>query len=646
MSDLSRTISGLAAVLAMMLWLVTSPASASQLEALDRGLVALYKGNDRGVFLSWRLLGHESPDTGFNVYRQTANGSPVKLNEAPLAEGTNYLDEHPPLGKAFSYHVCAVVDGEEAEPSRRFHLSADPSPQDYLAIPLATPAGYTAGDASVGDFDGDGEYEFVVHMTGRGRDNSQSGMTDEPILHAYKLDGTRLWSIRLGKNIREGAHYTQFMVYDLDGDGKAEVVMKTADGTIDGVGQVIGDPAADHRQQPPQEEANSQGGRRAPPRGRRAGSRFGYVLQGPEYLTVFDGRSGAAIATVDYVPARHPEMVNPTPEQLEQVWGDGYGNRVDRFLACVAYLDGEHPSVVMCRGYYTRTVCAAWDWRDGELTQRWVFDSDQQGRADSSNPWRGQGNHSVVAADVDQDGRDEIVYGSMVIDDNGTGLYSTRLGHGDAQHVTDLDPTRPGLEIWSIHENPRRNNPGVELRNARTGELYLEAAHGRDVGRGMAADIDPRYPGCELWGGTRNLFDARGNDIGPCPRSQNMAIWWDGDLLRELLDGVKVTKWDYRRGTEEVQFDGRQAGLASNNGSKANPCLVADVLGDWREELIARTADNTELRIYTSATPTDHRLPTLMHDRQYRLSIAGQNVGYNQPPHPSFFLGHPTAESK
>ena len=619
-----------------------------QMEKLDRGLIAINQGSGVGVFLSWRLLGTEPHELGFNVYRQTGHAAPDKLNHQPLTSGTNFVDRNANLDESTSYFVRAVQAGQENEASKPCKLGAAPTVKGYLSIPLQTPNGYYAGDASVADLDGDGEYEVIIHMTGRGRDNSQSGLTDEPVLHAYKLDGTLLWAINLGKNIREGAHYTQFMVYDLDGDGKAELVCKTADGTVDGAGNVIGDATVDHRQQPPPApevalkaaQAEETPLKAAIQRQSNSRGRFGYILTGPEYLTVFNGLTGVALSTVAYEPQRHPDSNSPTPEQMNAVWGDNYGNRIDRFLACVAYLDGQRPSVVMCRGYYTRTVLAAWDWRDGKLSQRWVFDSDKIGFEGERNPWMGQGNHSLIAGDVDEDGKDEIVYGAMVVDDNGTGLYSTRLGHGDAQHMSDLDPSRQGLEIWSIHEKPSVNSPGVELRNARTGEIYFAAAHGVDVARGMAADIDPRYPGYEMWGGTRNLFNAKGEDIGPRPSSQNMAIWWDGDLLRELLDGVSISKWDYEAGRQKTLFDGRALGLASNNGSKSNPCLSADILGDWREELIARTSDSRELRIYTTTIPTEFRIPTLMHNSQYRLSIAWQNVAYNQPPHPSFFLGH------
>ncbi len=627
-NEVEKDMRSLSLIPIVILLLTSAPAHAQRwMENLDRGVVAINQGTE-GVFVSWRLLGTEPPDQCYNLYRQTGQSEPIKVNGEPLGGATCFTDTDADLTEATRYFVRAVLSGQEEEPKGSFTLPAGAPKQDYVAIPLQTPPGYHANDASVGDLDGDGQYDLVVHMVGRGSDNSRPGLTTEPILHAYKLNGTRLWSIDLGKNVREGAHYTQFMVYDLDCDGRAEVVCKTADGTVDGVGEVIGDPNADHRHLP--EEGQRQG------RG-RIGFRYGFIVKGPEYLTVFDGQTGAALATVDYIPQRHPETHSPTPEQMNEVWSDGYGNRIDRFLACVAYLDGVHPSVVMCRGYYTRTVLVAWDWRDGQLTQRWVFDSDVVDP--TRKKWRGQGNHGIAVADVDEDGRDEIICGAMAIDDDGTGLYSTGFGHGDAQHTADLDPSRPGLETWSIHEHPPADQPGAELRNTRTGESYFAAAYGRDVGRGMAADIDPRHAGCELWGGTRNLFDVNGTNIGPRPRSQNMAIWWDGDLLRELLDGVNISKWDYERGREHKILDGRTLGLASNNGTKSNPCLSADILGDWREELIVRTDDSRELRIYVSTIPTEHRMATLMHDPTYRLSVAWQNVGYNQPPHTSFFLG-------
>ncbi len=576
------------------------------LERLGRGLLAVPQGDGK-VFVSWRLLGTDPDDVSFNLYRTTGDGEPVKVNAAPITKGTHHADAGVDVSKPIAYFVRPVQGGKEQEAGAPFRLPANAPARPYLSVPLKTPDGYHPNDASVGDLDGDGEYEIVVHQVGRGRDNSQAGTTTEPILEAYKLDGTFLWRINLGKNVREGAHYTQFMVYDLDGDGRAEVACKTADGTTDGKGKVIGDADKDHR------NAN------------------GFILAGPEYLTVFDGLTGAALARADYVPPRGGDGA---------AWGDNRGNRVDRFLACVAYLDGVRPSLVMCRGYYTRAVLAAWNWRDGKLSRVWTFDSDDG--TPGNRDYRGQGNHNLSVADVDGDGKDEIVYGACVIGPDGKGRYSTKLGHGDALHVGDLDPSRPGLEVWGIHENERGvpDRAGTAFFDARGGTVHFTGSVGRDVGRGMAADIDPRHPGAELWGGADGLRNTRGERIGNAPRSVNFAIWWDGDLLRELLDGVTVTKWDHENARETPLFSGRDFEVVSNNGSKANPCLSADVLGDWREELIARTRDNKELRIFTTTIPTEHRLPTLMHDPHYRLSVAWQNVAYNQPPHTGFYLGH------
>ncbi len=606
-----------------------------QMETLGRGVVAL-KAEDHKIFISWRVLGTDAPALAFNLYRAADGSAPAKLNAAPITGATHFSDTTFDPARANAYFVRPVLGGVEQPASARFTVAAGAPVRPYLSIALQTPQGYTPNDVSVGDLDGDGEYEIILHQTGRARDNSQAGVTDEPLLQAYKLDGTRLWTINLGKNIREGAHYTQFLVYDLDGDGRAEIVCKTADGTVDGTGQVIGNAAADWRTQgdAPVPSADKTGSRTTPD-GKRVASRAGYVLAGPEYLTVFDGRTGRALATTDYLPARG-DINN---------WGDGYGNRVDRFLACVAYLDGVRPSFVMCRGYYTRTTLAAWDWRDGKLTPRWFFDSDKYGPADRSNPYRGQGNHNLSVADVDGDGKDEIIYGAMCINSDGTPRYTTKLGHGDALHVSDLDPNRPGLEVFDIHENPRHPF-GLEFRDANTGALIWGKPDGAenapDVGRGCAVDLDPRYPGAEMWGSggprVRGLYNVKGEKISERnPSSCNFAVWWDGDLLRELLNSNRIDKWNWTDGTETRLLTAE--GCTSNNGTKSTPALSADLFGDWREEVIWRTTDNQELRIYSTTIPTQHRLYTLMHDPQYRLAVAWQNVGYNQPPHPGFFLG-------
>lgn len=588
------------------------------MENLDRGVVAVRNAEGK-VFVSWRLLATEPNDISFNVYRNSGNGKAGKLNKAPVSKTNHFIDVNADTTQQQSYFVKPVLKGKEGGASKSFTLK--PGNLPYFSIPLQTPAGYAPNDASVGDLDGDGEYEIVLHQTGRGKDNSQAGETDPPIFQAYKLDGTLLWTINLGKNIREGAHYTQFMVYDLDGDGKAEVAMKTADGTIDAKGNVIGDSPKDWRNE------------------------RGYILAGPEYLTIFDGLTGKALATTDFVPPRYPSTLTPSTDQLKEMWGDGYGNRMDRFLGAIAYLDGTMPSLIMTRGYYTRSVLTAWNWRNGKLTPLWTFDSD-----DPSNPankaYRGQGNHNLSVADVDSDGKDEIVFGAMTIDDNGKGLYSTGLGHGDALHVTDLDPSRPGLEVFDIQE--RFDDAGANFRDAKTGEVIWKkasvkaGADGEGPGRGLALDIDPRYPGYECWvagAGITGLFDCKGNKIADKTPACNMGIFWDGDVLSEILNGATIDKWDYADAKTNRLLDASLFGCRSNNGTKANPVLSADILGDWREELIYRSTDNKELRIFSTSIPTDHKFYTLMHDPQYRLSIAWQNVAYNQPPHTSFYFG-------
>lgn len=462
------------------------------MEHLDRGAVGIRQENG-SVFVSWRLLGTDAENVSFNVYRSVGNQPAQKLNAQPITNVTYFVDASAPLDLPNFYHLRPVSGGKELEPGKTFTLPANAPARQYLAIPLQTPTNTTPNDISAADLDGDGEYELVIHMAPRGRDNSQAGFTDAPKLQAYKLDGTLLWTINLGLNIREGAHYTQFMVYDLDGDGRAEIACKTADGTVDGKGRIIGDPKEDWTND------------------------AGHVVNGPEFFTIFDGRTGAALVTANYVPPRHLTKQGPSREEMRQLWGDANANRSERYLACIAYLDGKHPSLVMCRGYYTRTVLVAWNWRGGMLTQAWTFDSDDD--TPGNRAYRGQGNHNLSVADVDNDGREEIVYGACVIDDNGKGLYSTGLGHGDALHVSDLDPARPGLEVFDIQE--RVGDAGAHFRDAKTGEILWKKPTASDEaegpGRGLAADIDPRHPGAEMWaagGGVRGLF----RTTGPSPR--------------------------------------------------------------------------------------------------------------------------------
>ncbi|MEU9792466.1 rhamnogalacturonan lyase [Streptomyces sparsogenes] len=567
---------------------------AAQLERLDRGLVSVRTGNDNLV--SWRWLATDPDDVTFNLYR-----GGVKVNPSPLTT-TNYLHKDAP--NSADYTVRAVVGGVEQPASP----SAVQFRSGYYDVPISPPPGgsdytYEANDASVGDLDGDGDLDLVLKwQPTNAKDNSQSGATGNTIVDGYTLQGQRLWRIDLGRNIRSGAHYTQFQVYDYDGDGTAEVAMKTADGTVDGTGRTIGNASADHR--------NSSG----------------YVLSGPEFLTMFNGRTGAAVATVDYVP----------PRGTVSSWGDSYGNRVDRFLAGTAYLDGSKPSLIEARGYYTRTVISAWSFSGGQLTRKWTFDTNSSTNA--GRGYDGQGNHALTIGDVDADGRDEIVYGSMAVDDNGAGLWTTRNGHGDAAHLGDLDPSRPGLEYFKVDEDSSK--PSSYYADARTGQVLWSTPAGGDNGRGVAGDIWAGSDGAEMWSAADgSIRDRSGAAKGRKPSSVNFLSWWDGDPVRELLDGTHIDKYGTSADTRLLTG----SGVHSNNGTKATPSLSGDILGDWREEVIWPTSDNKALRIYSTPYETDRKITTLLQDRTYRVALAWQNTAYNQPPHPGFFIGNKMA---
>ena len=608
-----------------------------QMERIDRGLVAVRNGNN--VFFSWRLYGTDPIGVKFNLYR---NDETTPVNSQPLdAAHTNFtLVNGTPSA---NYSVATLVGEIEIERSAPVSVWVN----QYLSIPVEKPTGrvwngttfvpytnYDIGDVSVADLDGDGQYDIVFKWTPQNaQDNANEGYTANYFLDAYKLDGTKLWGkgnfIDLGNNIRAGAHYAPFLVYDFDGDGKAEIIIKTADGTKDAQGTVIGNANANYIQ--------------------NSGSRYGRILSGNEFLSVFEGVTGKLLDTKPYVVARG--NVGD--------WGDTYGNRVDRFLATVAYLDGVRPSAVMCRGYYVRTTLSAWDWDGKELKTCWIFDTRPGGILNNAlRNYEGQGNHNLAVADVDGDGKDEIIYGAMAVNNDGTPLYSTGFNHGDAMHAGKLDPTRPGLQVVSCRETP---NPwGLEMHDARTGELIWGVRATTDIGRGLCADIDPEYPGEESWSaGGLGTYATDGTRLANSISPINMAIWWDGDTGRELFDGTtdptirKVTPSAGPGGDNPRRYTVNNiftfSGTSTNGGTKQNPCLQVDLLGDWREEVLVRASDNSELRIYTTVTPTVHTgagavpelgIPTLMHDNTYRMAITWQNSAYNQPPHTGFFLGY------
>ena len=568
----------------------------------------------------------DSKGTADNKYTVVPKGEAIDKTEAVDVWTTNTTYK----GRSVAYKDIAfkVPDGGKT-----------PTDEEYT---------YTANDMSVGDLDGDGEYEYIVKWDpSNSKDNSVKGYTGNVYLDAYELDGTLLWRIDLGVNIRAGAHYTQYMVYDFDGDGKSEVILKTAPGSKDGEGNYVskagknrtkGDDKKDYR--------NSSG-----------------LLMGkdggPEYLTVFNGETGAAMQTVDFDP---PRSILTSSE-----WGDSYANRSERYLAAVAYLDGVHPSVVMTRGYYTYVYAAAYTWDGTDLKEQWLSTNtpteenggtgctvkyaDGTSKNNTNKTLYAQGAHSVSVADVDNDGYDEIIFGSAVLDHDGTVLTYDGRGHGDAEHVSDFDNDGK-QEIFMAHEAGKHNDKiipyAVDIKRY-NGDIMLQAAQG-DIGRGIMDNVDDEYA---LSSGNLSLFwsvaadgiyNQAGEKVGNIPNTngsnmENFAVYWDGDLGRELLDGNKLVKYSIKSGTERIYYDSKNSTLPGsiNNSTKSNACLTADLFGDWREEIVLRYGDG--VRIYFSTIPTDYRLTTLMHDSQYRCAIAWQNVGYNQPPHTSYYIG-------
>lgn len=623
------------------------------MEKLDRGTVAVKK-ND-GVYLSWRLLGTESlTNQAFDIYRDSE-----KIYTTGEHDATCYTDSK---GTADNKYTVVpkgeAIDKTEAVDVWTTNTTYKGRSVAYKDIAFKVPDGgktptdeeytYTANDMSVGDLDGDGEYEYIVKWDpSNSKDNSVKGYTGNVYLDAYELDGTLLWRIDLGVNIRAGAHYTQYMVYDFDGDGKSEVILKTAPGSKDGEGNYVskagknitkGDDKKDYR--------NSSG-----------------LLMGkdggPEYLTVFNGETGAAMQTVDFDP---PRSILTSSE-----WGDSYANRSERYLAAVAYLDGVHPSVVMTRGYYTYVYAAAYTWDGTDLKEQWLSTNtpteanggtgctvkyaDGTSKNNTNKTLYAQGAHSVSVADVDNDGYDEIIFGSAVLDHDGTVLTYDGRGHGDAEHVSDFDNDGK-QEIFMAHEAGKHNDKiipyAVDIKRY-NGDIMLQAAQG-DIGRGIMDNVDDEYA---LSSGNLSLFwsvaadgiyNQAGEKVGNIPNTngsnmENFAVYWDGDLGRELLDGNKLVKYSIKSGTERIYYNSKNSTLPGsiNNSTKSNACLTADLFGDWREEIVLRYGDG--VRIYFSTIPTNYRLTTLMHDSQYRCAIAWQNVGYNQSPHTSYYIG-------
>ena len=587
--------------------------TAREVEYLSRGGYGV--SVDGGIYLSWRLMGNEPIDQMFDIYRND------KLIVSEL-DNLNYTDAE---GTANDIYRIVPHGGEGLE-----NDEFKPFAADHLDVLLDKPESgsaeysYIVGDASCGDVDNDGQYELIVKWDPSNyKDNADSGYTDNVYIDCYELSGEKLWRIDMGINIRAGSHYTQFIVYDFDGDGKAEMAVRTAPGSRDSTGAYVSEKAAPidgdeliwsdrETGEVFTDESDLRGS---------SGSAEGKITKGPDWLTMFNGETGEAMATVNYYPQRGD--VNS--------WGDDFWNRSERFLGGVAYLDGEHPSLIMSRGYYKRAAMAAYDWDGEKFSIRWTRDD-----TDPGGNLYGNGNHQLSVCDADNDGRDEIVFGSVVVDDDGSILNSTDHGHGDALHVSDFDNDGE-QEIFQVHEESYESY-GAELRKAADGTILANIGASGDVGRGLMGNFDDNTGTSEFFSSAdTNVYDMDGNVIGDTPHGINPSflIWWDGDLGQELLHRTNISKYDIS--TSELERLESFERVVSY--IKDGPALSADLFGDWREEVCYPTEDNQTLRIFMTTEPTEYKIPTLMHDTQYRTAVAWQNVGYNQPPHTKYYIG-------
>lgn len=629
------------------------PAGNDGIEKLSRGVVVLPK--DNGQFVSWRFLATDPPSTTFDILR---DGKAVKTD---YKAATSWFDAGgTPQSK---YSIVTKTGLGPNDTTAAVTPWSDVFKQVKLDKPQqgTTPDGkeyaYTPNDCSVGDVDGDGDYEIILKWDpSNSKDNAFDGYTGNVLIDCYKLDGTRLWRIDLGPNIRAGAHYTQFMVYDFDGNGRAEMICKTAPGSIDGTGTYV-------------TEAATQGAIKSTDNSADYRNGSGRILSGPEYLTVFNGETGKAIHTVYYNPNRAGTLGGAPGHPSEGFWGDSFGNRGERYLACVAFLGGKeaNPSAVMCRGYYGLAYLWAVDFDGNKLSTRWLhasinerlvqttdrsgrkttktYTSNTSGKANGSNTVYANGNHNISVADVDGDGRDEILYGSAAVDDDGELLYATGLGHGDAMHVADLDPDRPGLEVFQVHEGGVWPY-GWDIHDAATGEIIAGEPGGGDNGKGMAADVIAGNRGYEYWSANDcRVRGIDGNVLGENGGSMVFRIYWDGDPYDEQLGDVSNHNNPFleKYGDGRLYINGKnvyELGKSKNcNSTKGTPCLVADLFGDWREEIVLWSgSDSAHLNIFSTTISTPYRIATLMHDHVYRLGIAWQNVAYNQPPHLGYYL--------
>ena len=634
-----------------------------QMEKLDRGLIAIK--TDGGVYLSWRLFdsednifGSADKNVSFNVYRDGK-----KISE--VATKTNYVDST--VGT--NYSVAPVINGVEGEKCDAVTVYNN----SYFDIPLSKPDDETIydpsgnelatysffpADCSTGDVDGDGEYEIIVKWTSHERDVGTPAYSGTVHLAAYKLDGTKLWKndIELGKNVYSSAHTLQFLVYDFDGDGKSEVRCQTSLGSKDGQGKYVSNAAqTDEEIKAITDKENSTADYR---------SSSGVITKGEEFLTVFNGETGAAMDTISLPTTRGSE--NGVD------YGDDFGNRSNRFVSDIAYLDGEKPYAIYLRGYYfgrngkQRTSIAGISWDGTALSPTYRFDTQkgQEGYYDGAYQYVGNGNHNCTVADVDNDGKDEFITGALCMEVNDDNEFRpkwcTYLQHGDALHIGNYDPTHTGFEFFTVHEDSGTNSLsgnditldfGMSVIDAETGNIMFHEGASDDTGRGVMANVGAGgyY---QIWSAKNSARQSNGGTdfttatslTGRNTPSMNFRIFWDGDLYDNLLNGANITDWNGRNMSNI--FSAGNYDCVSINGTKANPSLQADLFGDWREEVVYPTSDGTALRVFSTTDTTDYKIKTLMQDPVYRSGVAAEQTAYNQPPHVGFYMGKEVFETR
>lgn len=597
---------------------VTNRQPKGEAQPLKRGLMAinLAASGGSGNLVSWRHFEKDGYGVKYKLYKGTTlEEQNLALNGGEyITSKTNFEDKG---GSTMSIYRLETYDAAGNL------LSSEGPAQTWenqsLKIPVETPEGrnsatYSPNDASYCDMDGDGEYEIILKWSpSNEKDAASSGSTAPIYVDCYKLDGTRLWRIDAGPNFFTSAHTMQFIAWDFDGDGYGEFMMKTAPGTIDGEGNyvLLGD-------DDPTENLLSGRGKQD---------------HGSEYITVFDGLTGAELATIPY----HTDYAAGL-----SVWGDSNQNRSERYLAAIAWLDGPdaNPSPIFARGYYKGAFVGAYDWDGTTLKERWVSRNTKSGEG----LW-GEGAHWISVGDCDGDGRQEIVYGSAALDDDGSLLYRTGLGHGDALHLGDFLPERPGMEVFMVHEEKPY---GYDLRDAATGEFILRKTESGDTGRGLAAHFDSSSKHSQfIYSASSGMFDCETGEeiaeswtIGSSGAAINCRVYWDGTLYDEFFDKSIIAHWNaINKSFDRYQVNGGNYLPGTlNNSTKKNPCVLGDLLGDWREEIVTWTEEEGQTYLLVNATnyPTSYRIPHLMDDLNYRAQVINQNVCYNQPPHLSF----------